>query len=150
MRLVAIASPTPPLFDRAASSQLLVQVIFRGTGVGIVFVVIRRVLAKSRLGSDQGFGVLLVLFVVVSALFTPWRAEFRQGPLFLGLLLFAIVAGVFGYATAWLTARIEQWLASRGNGPVQVIVVGAVAALGSVAGILGLLSIAIKDLVSGS
>ncbi len=150
MRLVALASPTPPLFDRSASLQLLLQVAYRGVAVGIVFVAIRKWLPKWRWGMEFEFGALLIGLMLVAAL-SPWRAEFRQGPLLLGLALFALVIGFFGVATAWLSVQLERWwVIHLGDGPVQTITVGLVAPLGLVAGLIGLLSIIVKDLISGS
>jgi hypothetical protein len=150
MRIVALASSTPVAFDPSASQQLLVQVAYRGAAVGIVFVAIRRWLPRWRWGTEIGFGALLVIFMLTAALLTPWRGEFDQGPWLLGLALFTLVVGSFGVSTAWLSGLFERRLERLGDGVAQTVVVGLVAVLGITMGLLGLVSILIKDLVSGS
>ena len=150
MRIVALASSTPVAFDPSASQQLLAQVAYRGAAVGIVYVAIRRWLPRRRWGPEIGFGALLVVFMLAAALLTPWRGEFDQGPLLLGLALFALVVGSFGASTAWLTGVLERRFEQLGDGVPQTVVVGLIAVLGITMGLLGLVSIVVKDLVSGS
>ena len=147
MRLVVLASPTPPLFDGSASLQRLQQVAYRGVAVGILFVVIRRWLPKWRIGVGVEFGGLLVAGTVAAALLSPWKSEFRQGPLLVGLTLFALLVGGFGIATTWMTARLERGVVRAGDGMVQFLAVGVVALLGLIAGLLGWVSIIFKDVV---
>jgi hypothetical protein len=150
MRMVALASSTAPDFDRSASLQLLVQVTFRGVTLGIIFMAIRSRLRWRRWGPAVTFAGILVSFMLAAALLSPWRAEFRQGPLWLGLVLFALVVGVYGITTGWLALRLARLFARVGDGVPQRLMFGALAALGLVMGFLGLLSIAFKDLVAGS
>jgi cytochrome bd-type quinol oxidase subunit 1 len=150
MRIVALASSMPVAFDPSASQQLLVQVAYRGATVGIAFVAIRRWLPRWRCGTEIGFGALLVVFMLAAALLTPWRGEFDQGPWLLGLALFALVVGSFGASTAWLTGVLERRFEQLGDGLPQTVVVSLIAALGITMGLLGFVSIAVKDLVSGS
>ena len=148
MRLVVLASPTPPLFDRAASLQLLQQVGYRGVAVGILFVAIRRWLPKWKMGVGVEFGGLLVIGTVAAALLSPWKSEFRQGPLLVGLVLFALLVLGFGIATAWMTAGLERGVARAGDGVVQSLAVSVVAVLGLMMSVLGWVSIIVKDLIS--
>ena len=150
MRMVALASSTAPALDRSASLQLLVQVTLRGVTLGIIFMAIRNRLPKGRWGPAVTFAGILVAFMLAAALLSPWRAEFRQGPLWLGLVLFAIVVGVYGITTGWLAIRLDVLFARAGDGVPQTWVFGALAALGSIMGLLGLLYVAIKDLIGGS
>lgn len=87
---------TAPAFDRSASLQLLVQVTFRGVTLGIIFMAIRSRLPKWRWGPAGTFAGILAFFMLAAALLSTWRTEFRQGPLWLGLALFALVVGVYG------------------------------------------------------
>ena len=150
MRMVALTSSTAAAFDRSASLQLLVQVTFRGVTLGIIFMAIRSRLPQWRWGTAGTFAGILVLFMLAAVLLSPWRAEFRQGPLWLGLVFFALVVGAYGIPTGWLAVRLESLFARAGDGVLQRLMFGALAALGLVMGLLRLLSIALKDLIAGS
>ena len=149
MRLVALASERPPAFDIHASEQLLLQVAYRGIAIGIVFIAVRRFLPRAGAGGWQ-FGVLLLVVMLAAALLTPWRSEFQQGPLSVGLALFALVFFVFGWATSLLTIRLESALVRVGRGLFATCGLLLVSLLGMAAGLIGLLSILFKDLVAGS
>jgi hypothetical protein len=100
------------------------------------------------MGVGVEFGGLLVIGTVAAALLSPWKSEFRQGPLLVGLILFALLVLGYGIATAWMTAWLERGIVRAGDGIVQSLAVSVVAVLGLMMAVLGWVSIIVKDLIS--
>ena len=149
MWTVAVARGDTPSLHLDATMQMILEVTYRGIGVGVLYGLLRGLFAGSTRRRAVTFGAVLVLLMLGFALATNWRAEFSQSPLTVSIIAFAAVFFGYGVTVEGVLATLEKAIPAGRPSPLLASLYSSLAVPALIAGGLGLLIILIKDLIGG-
>lgn len=149
MAAVALLNGDPVRFNVGTTEQMIVEVTYRGIGIGILYGLLRAKLPGPSTRRAVIFGAALVGIMLALVLATNWKTEFARTSIALSLTLFGALFFLYGLATEAVAVGFDVLMPKRLplfiGLPLHILLtVPAV-----VAGGLGLLVIVAKDLIGG-
>jgi hypothetical protein len=149
MWAVAVARGDTPAVHAEPTTQMILEVTYRGIGIGILYGLSRGLFAGPTLRRAATFGAVLVLLMLVFAFATNWRTEFSESPLAVSLIAFGAVFFVYGVTAERVLATLEKVIETGRASPLSASLYSLLAVPALIAGGLGLLIILAKDLIGG-
>ena len=144
MRLVALAASRHPVLTPETFFVLLMAAV-AGTGLGLLFIVVRPRLPGAGVRKGVAFGLGLLVLIGVPFFWdgtVRFDSELREGPLPLGIGLFSLLFLGYGVVVAALTGLLDRFLpAASRRRPGSVIAYSIVALMSLPVGLLGLVLI---------